>query len=63
MHDRQTQPHYSPSSVGALMEPAFLRDVMLNANGDRHAETSSLSTLRLRWQGALHTIAVALRRQ
>jgi hypothetical protein len=62
MHDHQTQPHYSPSSVGALMDPAFLRGVMLDTNGDHHAESPSRSTLLVRWRVALHTIAIALRR-
>jgi hypothetical protein len=62
MHDHQTQPHYSPSSVGALMDPAFLRGVMLDTNGDHRAESAPCSTLRLRWRVALHAIAIALRR-
>ena len=63
MNDRQTQPHYAPSSVGALMDPAFLRSVMIEANGEHRPEALSPSPLLLRWQGAWHNIAFALSRQ
>jgi hypothetical protein len=61
MPDHQTH-HYSPSSVGALMDTAFLRSVMIDANGDRRRESPAPSALRLRWQSAMHSLAVALRR-
>jgi hypothetical protein len=62
MHAHQVQPHYAPSSVGALMDPAFLRDAVLDANGDRRAESTVSPSLRRRWQLAIAAIAAALRR-
>lgn len=62
MHAHQAQPHYAPSSVGALMDPAFLRAAVNDANGDRRAESTPSPTLRLRWRAAMHAVAAALRR-
>ena len=56
MHDHQAQPRYAPSSVGALMDPAFLRDAVMDANGDRRAESVSSASLRLRWQTAWRAV-------
>jgi hypothetical protein len=56
------QPHFAPTSVGVLVDPAFLRSAMIDANGDRHAETVSRPTLHLRWKDTMHAIAAALRR-
>ena len=62
MHAHQDQPHYAPASVGALMDTAFLRGAVIDANGDRRAETTSSLTLRLRWRGAMHAVAAVFRR-
>jgi hypothetical protein len=65
MNAHHAQPYYAPSSVGALMDPAFLRHAVMEANGDRHEETVALATLRWRWRGAihaLHAIAAAFQR-
>jgi len=62
MDAHHAQPHYAPSSVGGLMDPAFLRSAVMDANGDRRDDAASPQTLRLRWRGALHAIAVAFRR-
>jgi hypothetical protein len=62
MHTHQAQPHYAPSSVGALMDPAFLRRAVTDMNGEDHDTKVAASTLRLRWQLALHAIAAAFRR-
>ena len=35
MHASQSHVHYAPSSVGALMDPAFLRGAVLDADGVR----------------------------
>jgi len=60
MHAHQVQPHYAPTSVGALMDPAFLRNAVIDANGDRRAESPASPSLRLRWRLAIQAIAVAL---
>jgi hypothetical protein len=62
MHAHQTQPHYAPWSVGALMDPTFLRGTVIDANGDRRAESPSSATLRLRWRIAMHAVAAVFRR-
>jgi hypothetical protein len=48
MHSNQSPVHYAPSSVGGLMDPAFLRGAALDA-GDEHilAPRSPSSMLRL----------------
>jgi hypothetical protein len=61
MYTHPTQPHYTPSSVGALMDPGFLRSAVIDANGERRT-ASGASTLRMRIQVAMHAVAVALRR-
>ena len=62
MHAHQDQPHYAPASVGALMDPAFLRGAVIDANGDRRDETTPSAALRLRLQAAMHAIATVFRR-
>jgi len=62
MHAHQDQPHYTPASVGALMDPGFLRGAVIDANGDRRAENTSSTTLWLRWRVAMHAVAVVFRR-
>ncbi len=61
MYTHPTQPHYTPSSVGALMDPGFLRGAVIDANGEHRVESNS-PTLRSRLQVAMHAVAVALRR-
>ena len=62
MHAHRDQPHYAPASVGALMDPGFLRGAVNDANGDRRAENSSSASLWLCWQLAMHAVAIAFRR-
>jgi hypothetical protein len=62
MHAHPTQPHYAPASVGALMDPEFLRGAVIDANGDRHAEGRAPVPLRLRWQVVVHAVAAVFRR-
>ena len=63
MHAHQTQPHYAPASVGALMDPGFLRSAVIDANGDRPAERIPPVPLRLRWQLVMHAVAAVFRRR
>jgi len=51
-----------PWSVGALMDPVFLRNAMLDANGNRRDEAETLATSRWRWRGTIRAIAAAFRR-
>jgi hypothetical protein len=62
MNAHHAQPHYAPTSVGALMDPAFLRNAVMEANGDRREEAATLATWRWRWRGAVHAFATAFRR-
>jgi hypothetical protein len=62
MHAHQDQPHYAPASVGALMDPAFLRAAVNDANSDRRAENTSSATVWLRWRIAIHAVAVVFGR-
>lgn len=62
MHAHQDQPHYAPASVGALMDPSFLRGAVIDANGDRRAENASSAALRLRWRAAMHAVAAVFKR-
>ena len=58
------QAHYSPLSVGAFVDPAFLRGAALDANEERRAERVPFAgSLRLRWADALRVFKVALRRR
>jgi len=61
MYTRPNEPHYTPSSVGALMDPGFLRNAVIDAQGE-HRAANAASTLRLRLQSAMHVVAAALRR-
>lgn len=63
MLTHQGQPRYAPASVGVLVDTAFLRGTMIDANGDRHAESVTRPTLRLRWKGTMHAIVAAFRRR
>ena len=57
----RNQPHYALSSVGALMDPAFLRGAVLDASGDRRDASTSSATLRLRWRAAIRAVAAVFR--
>jgi hypothetical protein len=61
MHAYQDQPHYAPASVGALMDPAFLRSAVIDANGDRRDQTPPSAALLLRWRVAMHAVAAVFR--
>jgi hypothetical protein len=62
MHAHHVEPHYAPSSVGALMDPVFLRGAVIDANGGHRAEGASPPRLWLRWRRAIRAIATACRR-
>jgi hypothetical protein len=62
MHEHLTQPHYAPASVGALMDPAFLRGAMLDAEGGRRAESTSPPATWPRWRTAVHAVTAFFRR-
>jgi hypothetical protein len=62
MHAHQTQPHYAPSSVGALMDPVFLRGAVIDANGGHRAESAASPRLWLRWRVAMRAVAAVCRR-
>jgi hypothetical protein len=62
MHVHRAQLHYTPALVGALMDPAFLRDAVTDANGERHVKGVSSISLRLRWRVAMHSVAAVFRR-
>ena len=62
MHEHHGQAHYAPASVGALIDTAFLRRAAMDANDERRVEPPLPSALRIRWNVAMHALAVALRR-
>ena len=62
MHAHGDQPHYAPTSVGALMDPEFLRNAVHDANGDRHEASTPSPELWLRWQVAMQAVAAVFRR-
>lgn len=61
MHAGQVPLHYTPSSVGALMDPAFLRVAVLDAGGEPHASFSAWPPmpprLRAAWRAIQSTLA------
>lgn len=63
MHSDQTHLHYSPSSVGALMDPVFLRGAVVDAEGGRRTECPSAPRMKLDWRAAMHVLFDALRRR
>lgn len=63
MHGSPERPHYSPASVGVLIDPAFLRRAMLDANGYPQGIAVSSATLLSRWRSVVGTVAVALARR
>jgi hypothetical protein len=63
MDAHKGQAHYPPSSVGALIDPAFVRGAAMDANEERRAEAAfRASSFRLRWASAIRALAGALRR-
>jgi hypothetical protein len=63
MDSRTEQPHYAPASVGVLVDPEFLRDAVLDANGGRRAAVETRFDLRLRCRQAIDAIKVSLQRR
>jgi len=55
MHAGQIHVHYAPSSVGALMDPMFLRAAMCDADGIRREEAASTKLKWLKWKAAIRT--------
>ena len=63
MHSSQSQVHYAPASVGALMDPEFLRGAVLDADGVHQLGADSRRiAARERWRIALRSAASLLRR-
>lgn len=63
MHANQAHPHYSPSWMGGLMDPVFLRHAVHDAEGECHADTTASPSTWATWQAALHRVAALFRRQ
>ncbi len=61
MHAHPTQPHYAPASVGGLMDPAFLRWTVIDAEGGRRAGSTS-PAMRPRWRTVMHAVTAIFRR-
>jgi len=64
MHAGQVPLHYAPVSVGALMDPAFLRDAVHDAEGEQHHGSAPTRWRPMpRWRVAVErAIARILRR-
>ena len=60
MHAHQSQPHYTPTSVGGLMDPVFLRGAVSDANGVQPVARTSLRSGLQRWHVTIRCIAAAL---
>lgn len=63
MHANQAHPHYSPSWVGGLMDPVFLRHAVNDAEGEHHADSRAPPSTRAAWQAALCRVSALFRRQ
>jgi hypothetical protein len=61
MHAGQTHFHFTPSSVGGLMDPAFLRAAMQDADGMRLSIKNARSPVAKRWLAVRRAIAVLFR--
>ena len=61
MRADSTQPHYAPSSVGGLMDPAFLRGARHDADGLPPVFHGEPPALWLRLQQAVHSVVAAMR--
>ena len=53
MYTPQHQPHYAPSSVGALMDPVFLRQAVNDADEQGFARESAPTVDPARWRAAV----------
>ena len=62
MHAHQAEPHYAPASVGALMDPVFLRGAVIDANGGRRDERDPSLALQQRLRVAMQAVAAVFRR-
>jgi len=63
MYTPREQPHYTPSSVGALMDPAFLRRAVRDAQASGHAAVPPVKPAATRWQRAMRAVAAFFARQ
>ena len=62
MHAGQIPLHYTPTSVGALMDPAFLRGAVLDADGEHHGSSSRWPPMPPRLRAALRVMTNTLAR-
>ena len=53
MHSPHSHPHYAPSSVGALMDPGFLRRAVDDAEAQGHAQRSRVPLPKSAWRCAM----------
>lgn len=59
---RHTHVHYAPSSIGALMDPGFLRGAVLDAESvSHHEEVAANRTIRAGCRAALRIASSVLR--
>lgn len=58
MSANHTQPHYAPASVGGLMDPAFLRGAMGDADAHHHPMAADPSA---RWSRLRQAVLAAAR--
>ncbi len=61
MRADSNQPHYAPSSVGGLMDPAFLRGARHDADGAPPAFHTAPAPIWLRLQAAVQHMVSAIR--
>ncbi|CAN5299125.1 hypothetical protein BH11PSE9_BH11PSE9_15310 [soil metagenome] len=65
MYSQHSHPHYAPSSVGALMDPAFLRRAIDDAEAHGHAQQALAPAPKAAWRCAMaswvDTLAARLR--
>ena len=53
MYTAQDQPHYAPTSVGALMDPLFLRRAVDDASAQGFPQDPASRLPPARWRAAL----------
>ena len=53
MHSPHSHPHYAPSSVGALMDPGFLRRAVDDAESQGHAQQAWIPAPKFAWRSAI----------
>ncbi len=61
MHSSQEHSHYQPPSVGALMDPQYLRETV-NDGVERRPSTAPASTQAHPWWGMMNSLARLFRR-